>query len=89
MALIQQTVDFGAAPADLKPDAGIERGEDAPDRVERQLVEVATLDPRNLRLRDVGRAGQIHLAPDSPPAQGTNDQADSPVVHRPSVTRSA
>ena len=62
VALIQESVDRATAPGDGPVKACPDSGEDAPDRLDREPPEVASLDERDDRLRYPGGNGHVQLA---------------------------
>ncbi len=86
---IEQAVDLAAAPSRREFDGRIERGEDASYAHQRQVVQVAALEPGDGRLRHAREPCHIGLAHARTTSQRTHDEADTGVLHPDIVTAEA
>jgi hypothetical protein len=83
MAFVDQPIECSAPPSSVDIGADLENAEDSAERTQGEALEVATLNRRDGRLRQLGRGGQVELAPAAAAAEGPDHQADASIVHGP------
>ena len=84
---IEEPIEVTGSPASEQLDANIERRRDAPDGLERQVIEMPALEPRDRGGREARALGQIELAPAALDSNRANDRPETLIVHVRSVTR--
>ena len=74
---IEQSVQVAGTPSGDQIHPDIERSRHLADRLERQLVHVAALDPRHRRPRHIRRGREVDLPPTLPEPDGPHDRSRS------------
>src|SRR5450755_754613 len=83
MAFVEQPIECSAPPSSADISADLENAEDSAKRTQGEALEVATLNRRDGRLGQLGRGGQVGLAPATATTECPDHQADASIVHRP------
>src|SRR3990172_6620682 len=81
VALIEKLVGESPAPADVDAAAHLDGAENLADRPERQLVDVASLQPRDGRLGDTGPRRHVLLSPAPSATQRSYEKPDPSILH--------
>ena len=81
VTFIEQPVDLSAAPRNQGVEAGVDRGERAPEDSDRKRREVSSLDQGNGLLRETGSGGEFPLAESAPTTERAKQPSDTHVVH--------
>jgi hypothetical protein len=89
VALVEEAVEFPATPRDEAIETGAECGEDATNCRNRESCQEAALEPGNRRLAAARFLGEVDLAPTQSTPHRPTRCADSSVVHRRTLSRSA
>jgi hypothetical protein len=89
MLVIEETFELRSAPPWFELEARVDRAKHGAEPLHGHLCEVAAFDTRNERLGTARPTRQIDLAPASPPAQCTENEAHRTVVHAAMMTPSA
>ena len=79
---VQESVEVAGPPPCNEVHPDIERTSHLADRLERQLVEVAALDPRDRRRGQVRGLGEVDLAPSLLQPDRSNDRSEPLVIHQ-------
>ncbi len=89
VACTDEALEVPATPARLQVEPNVEGRSDSPERVQRNLAEVAALDARRRPPRDLGCGREIILAPPVPDTRRADHCAESVILHGQIIATSA
>ncbi len=84
-----QAIEVAAAPSRLQIEPDVERRGNTPKRVERDLAEVAPLDPRDRPSGNLGDHGKVLLPQPVPDTRRAEQRSEPVILHRPMMPKGA